>query len=125
MLNIYTKYGFYKEDSKQITLEGIDGAEKIQKIMSDLRNNAPEKIGGYKVRKIRDYEIQKINNLETNEISNITIPKSNVLYYELENDAWVCVRPSGTEPKIKYYIGVKESSLEEADKKIEEIKSSL
>ena len=126
MLNIYTKYGFYKEDSKQITLEGIDGAEKIQKIMSDLRNNAPEKIGGYKVREIRDYEIQKINNLETNEISsNITIPKSNVLYYELENDAWVCVRPSGTEPKIKYYIGVKESSLEEADKKIEEIKSSL
>ena len=125
MLNIYNKYGYYREETKQVTLEGIDGAEKIKEIMENQRKKPLKEIAGYKVKRIRDYEASEMKDLNTNEIIKMNIPKSNVLYYELENDAWICVRPSGTEPKIKYYIGVKENSLEEADKKIEEIKSSL
>ena len=125
MLNIYDKYGYYKEDTKQVTLEGIDGAEKIKNIMNDLRENMPEKIGKYKVLKVRDYKVGIIKDVVTKEESKIDLPESNVLYYELENSAWVCVRPSGTEPKIKYYIGIKENSIEEAEKTMEEMKESI
>ena len=119
MQNIYKKYGYYKEGIKQITLEGIDGAEKIKEIMEKLRKNPPEKFGEYKVEKIRDYEKQTILDIKTKEIEKINMPKSNVLYYELSKDAWLAVRPSGTEPKIKYYIGVKGTSQEKADKMLE------
>lgn len=125
MKNIYKKYGFYKEGVKQITLEGIDGADKIKNIMSNLRENAPKKFGSFQVEKIRDYESQTILDLNTNEIEKIDMPKSNVLYYELSNDAWLAVRPSGTEPKIKYYIGVKGNSQEEADKMMEELQDNI
>lgn len=125
MKNIYKKYGFYKEGVKQITLEGIDGADKIKNIMSNLRENAPKKFGSFQVEKIRDYESQTILDLNTNEIKKIDMPKSNVLYYELSNDAWLAVRPSGTEPKIKYYIGVKGNSQEEADKMMEELQDNI
>ena len=125
MLEIYKKYGFYKEGIKQITLEGIDGLNKIKEILEDLRSNPPKEIANYKVKRIRDYENQTIIDLRTNKIVNIELPKSNVLYYELENNAWVAVRPSGTEPKIKYYIGVKEKSLDLADKKLKEIQDSI
>ena len=125
MINIYEKYGYYKEDTKQITLEGIDGAEKIQKIMDDLREKTPDKIGNYKVLRVRDYKSGIIKDLLTGDISKTDLPESNVLYYELENSAWVCVRPSGTEPKIKYYIGVKDNSIENAEKEMEELKKSI
>ena len=125
MQNIYKKYGFYKEGVKQITLEGIDGADKIKNIMSNLRENAPEKFGNFQVEKIRDYENQTILDLKTNKIEKMDMPKSNVLYYELSNDAWIAVRPSGTEPKIKYYIGVKGNSQEEADKMLEELENNI
>lgn len=125
MQNIYKKYGFYKEGVKQITLEGIDGADKIKNIMSNLRENTPKKFGSFQVEKIRDYESQTILDLNTNEIEKIDMPKSNVLYYELSNDAWLAVRPSGTEPKIKYYIGVKGNSQEEADKMMEELQDNI
>ena len=125
MINIYNKYGYYKEEAKSVTLEGIDGLKQISETMEKLRLNPPTKLGGYRVKRIRDYNLQEITNIETNEKSELNLPKSNVIYFELENDAWVCVRPSGTEPKIKYYIGVKENSMEEADKKIEEIKQDL
>lgn len=125
MQNIYKKYGFYKEGVKQITLEGIDGADKIKNIMSNLRVNAPKKFGNFQVEKIRDYENQTILDLKTNKIEKIDMPKSNVLYYELSNDAWLAVRPSGTEPKIKYYIGVKGNSQEEADKMLEELGNNI
>ena len=125
MQNIYKKYGFYKEGVKQITLEGIDGADKIKNIMSNLRENTPKKFGSFQVEKIRDYESQTIVDLNTNEIEKIDMPKSNVLYYELSNDAWLAVRPSGTEPKIKYYIGVKGNSQEEADKMMEELQDNI
>ena len=125
MQNIYKKYGFYKEGVKQITLEGIDGADKIKNIMSNLRENAPKKFGNFQVEKIRDYENQTILDLKTNTIEKIDMPKSNVLYYVLSNDAWLAVRPSGTEPKIKYYIGVKGNSQEEADKMLEELGNNI
>lgn len=125
MQNIYKKYGFYKEGVKQITLEGIDGADKIKNIMSNLRVNAPKKFGNFQVERIRDYENQTILDLKTNKIEKIDMPKSNVLYYELSNDAWLAVRPSGTEPKIKYYIGVKGNSQEEADKMLEELGNNI
>ena len=125
MQNIYKKYGFYKEGVKQITLEGIDGADKIKNIMSNLRGNAPKKFGNFQVEKIRDYENQTILDLKTNKIEKIDMPKSNVLYYVLSNDAWLAVRPSGTEPKIKYYIGVKGNSQEEADKMLEDLQDNI
>ena len=125
MLNIYKKYGFYREGAIQVTLEGVDGAKQIKEMMDEQRANPPKEFAGIKVKRIRDYQIQKIKDVETGDITEMDIPKSNVLYYELDNETWVCVRPSGTEPKIKYYIGVKENSLEEADNKIEDIKSKL
>ena len=125
MINMYNTYGYYKEGVKQLTLEGIDGQEQIKNKMLELRNNPPKKIGDYKVKKIRDYEKQIILNCETEEITKIDLPTSNVLYYELEEDGWIAVRPSGTEPKIKYYIGVKGNSLEDADKKLNELEKNI
>ena len=125
MMRMYEEYGYYKEEIKQVTLEGIDGAKKIEQIMKNFRENKPKQIGKYKVEKIRDYEAQTILDCNTNETSKINMPKSNVLYYELENDGWIAVRPSGTEPKIKYYMGVKGTSLEDAKEKIEELKKEM
>ena len=104
MMKIYEKYGFYKEDQVSIVLEGADGAEKIKDMMTKMRNNLPEKIGKYKVIEFKDVELDEVKNLVTGEQRKTGLPKSNVLYYELENNAWCCVRPSGTEPKIKLLI---------------------
>ena len=125
MVKMYEKYGYYKEDTISITLEGVDGAEQINKIMQNLRENPPKEFGEYKVQKVRDYKSGKIIEIETGKESNTNLATSNVLYYELNNDAWICVRPSGTEPKIKYYIGVKGTSFEDAEDKLEKIKEYL
>ena len=121
MQNIYKKYGFYKEGIKQITLEGIDGAEKIKETMEKLRKNPPENFGEYKVEKIKDYEKQTILDIKTKKIEKINMPKSNVLYYELSKDAWLAVRPSGTEPKLKFYYGVKGTDANDAEVKEKEL----
>lgn len=125
MTKMYEKYGYYKEEVKQVTLDGLDGIEKIKNILENLRKDPPKKIGEYEVKKIRDYQEQKIYNIETKQIEKINMPKSNVLYYELNEDAWLAIRPSGTEPKIKYYIGVKGKNLENANKKLEEITTTF
>lgn len=125
MICLYEKYGYYKEDIMQVTLEGIDGAEKIQKILENLRENPPKAIGKYRIKKIRDYEANTILDCDSGTITETGLPISNVLYYELENNAWCCVRPSGTEPKIKYYMGVKGISMQDADRKMEELKEAL
>lgn len=125
MLLLYDKYGYYKEDLVTFTLKGIDGNRKIQRIMQGLRDNQLHEIGGLQVTKIRDYQESWIRSTETQEEEAIELPKSNVLYYELENDAWCCVRPSGTEPKIKFYMGVKEKNLKDAEEKCELIKKEL
>jgi phosphoglucomutase len=115
MIDMYEKYGYYKDDIQSITLKGIEGLEKIQNILETLRKEPPAEIGGYGVQRARDYKAGTIKDLRTGEISDTGLPASNVLYYELENDAWVCVRPSGTEPKVKFYYGIKGNSLENAD----------
>lgn len=124
MNEMYKKYGYYKEAQVSITLKGIEGEEKIKKILNDFRKNPPKKIGKYKVIAIRDYE-NGIINYENGEEKTTNLPKSNVLYYELEDNAWCCVRPSGTEPKIKFYIGVKEDSNEKAEEELEKIKNEM
>ena len=121
MLAMYERYGYYKDDVKAITLKGIEGLEKIQEIMNTLRADAPAEIGGYKVTSARDYKEGAIRSMETGEVAPTGLPSSNVLYYDLTDDAWVCVRPSGTEPKVKFYYGVKGESLEDADKKSEKL----
>ena len=117
MLAMYERYGYYKDDVTAITLKGIEGLAKIQEIMNTLRENAPAEIGGYKVTAVRDYKKDIITDTATGAVKPTGLPASNVLYYELEDDAWVCVRPSGTEPKVKFYLGVKGTSLEDADAK--------
>ena len=117
MIDMYEKYGYYKDDIQSITLKGIEGLEKIQKILSELRTNAPTQIGDYKVLVARDYKADTVKDLETGEVTPTGLPSSNVLYYELTDDAWLCVRPSGTEPKVKFYYGIKGTSLEDADAK--------
>ena len=121
MIDMYEKYGYYKDDVKAITLKGIEGLEKIQTILETLRADAPKEIGGYKVLKVRDYKKDTVTDLADGKVTSTGLPASNVLYYELEDDAWVCVRPSGTEPKVKFYYGIKGTSLEEADAKSESL----
>lgn len=115
MIAMYDRYGYYKDDVKSITLKGIEGLAKIQEIMETLRNNTPEKIGGYEVLSARDYKKDTIRDMKTGEVKPTGLPSSNVLYYDLPDNAWLCVRPSGTEPKVKFYLGVKGASLEDAD----------
>ncbi len=125
MINIYEKYGYFKEDLLSITLEGSDGAKQIKEIMENLRKSIPEKIGEYKVKEFRDYKTNKIIDLETKQETVTGLPESNVLYYDLEDGAWVCVRPSGTEPKIKFYIGVKGTSINDSVEKANKLKEDL
>ena len=125
MIDMYEKYGYYKEGLATLTLEGIDGAEKIQAMMNSQRENPPKEIGGLKVLAVRDYKAGTRRDMRTGEVTATGLPSSNVLYYELEDNAWCCVRPSGTEPKIKYYFGVKGSSLEDASEKLERLKKAM
>ena len=125
MQEMYKKYGYYREKQFSITLKGAEGAQKIKEMMENMRKASPQKIAGQKVLSIGDYEKQKIYSKETGKETPTNLPKSNVLYYELENDTWCCVRPSGTEPKIKFYMGVKGSSLEDAQEKLEELESGM
>ena len=117
MVDMYDKYGYYKDDIQSITLKGIEGLQKIQEILETLRKNPPAEVGGYKVVKARDYQAETIKDIATGEVTGTGLPKSKVLYYDLTDDAWLCVRPSGTEPKVKFYYGIKGSSLADADEK--------
>lgn len=125
MLNIYNKYGYYKEDLFTMTFKGADGAKKMQDMMDAYRKNTPKQVGAYKVLRLRDYKNDVITDLVTGETTPTGLPKSNVLYFELENDAWFCVRPSGTEPKIKFYAGIKGTSLEDSAKKLDELMEAI
>ena len=117
MLDMYERYGYYQDHVESITLKGIEGLEKIKKILGTLRAEPLSAIGSYEVLKVRDYQEDTITDLKTKEVKPTGLPKSNVLYYELQDDAWVCIRPSGTEPKVKFYIGVKGSSLTDSVEK--------
>jgi len=125
MLETYEKYGYFKETQYTITLKGIDGSRQIAEIMEKLRQNPPTAFGDLKVLKFRDYENDVIIDMETGEKTATGLPKSNVLYFELPDNAWCCARPSGTEPKIKFYMGVKGSSLEDAQARVEQLTEDL
>ena len=121
MIAMYEKYGYYKDAVQAISLKGIEGLEKIQKIMEYFRNNTPAEFAGSKVLSVRDYKADTICDMASGEVKPTGLPSSNVLYYDLEDQAWLCVRPSGTEPKIKFYYGVKGTSLADADEKSEKL----
>lgn len=118
---VYKKYGYFKEDIKSITLKGIDGLKDMDKIMTYLRTSSPSNVNGVEVIEIRDYKLGEIKNLVDNSVSNTNLPKSNVLYFTLSDKSWFCVRPSGTEPKIKIYFGVEEDSNDAADNKLKSL----
>ena len=117
MIEMYEQFGYYKDAIQSVTMKGIEGLQKIQEIMNSLRQNPPAEFAGHKVVAVRDYKADTITDVATGAVKPTGLPNSNVLYYELTDDAWVCVRPSGTEPKVKFYYGVKGTSLADADEK--------
>lgn len=125
MLSMYEKYGYYKEDLYTITMKGKEGSEQIAAIMENLRANPPKEFGQWKVLAMRDYTKDERVDIVTNEKTSTGLPSSNVLYFELSDDAWCCARPSGTEPKIKFYMGVKGNSLSDAKSKVTELTEGL
>ena len=125
MNDIYKKYGYYKEAQPSIVREGAQGAQEIKDMMTKMRNTEIKEVGGYKVLTFKDVEKDIVKNMQTGEITKIGLPQSNVLYYELEEDSWCCIRPSGTEPKIKLYMGVKGKTEEDANQKLEQLKKAM
>ncbi len=125
MLQMYEKYGYFKETQYTITMKGVSGAKEIAALMDKLRTNPPKAIGDAKVLKFRDYQENKIVDMETGAVTETGLPRSNVLYFELPNNCWCCARPSGTEPKIKFYMGVVGNSLEDAQAKVEKLTEDL
>ena len=125
MINLYNKYGYYKETQYAITMKGIEGANQIATIMDNLRNDPPKNFGDLKVKEFRDYKSGETLDIATGTKGSTGLPSSNVLYFELENDSWCCARPSGTEPKIKFYMGVKGNSLEDSKAKVEKLTEDL
>ena len=125
MIEMYEKYGYYKEGITTMTLKGIDGAAQIQSIMDNARANVPTTIGEYDVLTVLDYKKDTKKDMKTGEVTTTGLPSSNVLYYQLSNDAWCCVRPSGTEPKIKFYFGVKGTSLTDSEEKLKTLSEEV
>lgn len=125
MIKLYEEYGYFKEGLHTITMKGVSGAQAIKDIMAALRENPMKELAGLKVTAVRDYDKNEVTDMATGEKSETGLPKSNVLYFDLENDSWCCARPSGTEPKIKFYMGIKGESLEDADAKLNALKDAL
>jgi len=121
MISMYEKYGYYREGLHSITLKGMDGIAQMTKIINDLRENPPKKLGKLEVLKMADYQNSTLRDMKSDVLSDIALPVSNVLYFELSNNSWCCARPSGTEPKIKFYMGVKGENLADADEKLQEL----
>lgn len=121
MLDIYEKYGYYKEGQYTVTLKGIDGSRQIAEIMEKLRKDPPKAFGSQQVLRLRDYQTDRMLDVVTGREESTGLPRSNVLYFELPDEAWCCARPSGTEPKIKFYMGVKGVDMQDARKKLEQL----
>ncbi|EEL48705.1 MULTISPECIES: phospho-sugar mutase [Bacillus cereus group] len=125
LLEVFAKYGFFREDLVSLTLKGKDGAEKIQEMLASFRANPPKEVAGLAVTSVEDYKASMITMLEDGSKKEIHLPKSNVLKYQLADGSWFCLRPSGTEPKIKFYFGVKDDSLQNSEQKLLAIKEDI
>ena len=125
MVSLYETYGYYKEGLETMTLKGMDGAEKIQSMMNEMRSNPPKKIGAWDVLALRDYKKDIRTEIASGKVTPTGLPESNVLYYELSDNAWCCVRPSGTEPKIKFYFGVVGADIKDSEKKLDELRTAM
>ncbi|AHA74524.1 MULTISPECIES: phospho-sugar mutase [Bacillus] len=125
LLEVFEKYGFFREDLVSLTLKGKDGAEKIQEMMATFRENPPKEVAGLTVVAVEDYKASIVTSLQDGNKEEIHLPKSNVLKYQLEDGSWFCLRPSGTEPKIKFYFGVQDSSLQNSEQKLLTIKEDI
>ena len=125
LISLYKKYGCYLEGTKSIVLEGIDGAEKINAIMDKFRNEPMTEYSGSKILRAWDVSAGTIKDIASGKVTELDLPKSNVLRFDLENNGWFAIRPSGTEPKIKFYFGVCEDSVEKANAKLDEYKKQL
>ena len=125
MISLYERYGYYKEGLETMTLKGMDGAARIQGMMDEMRNNPPKKIGSWEVLALRDYKKDTRTDLATGDVTETGLPTSNVLYYELSDRAWCCVRPSGTEPKIKFYFGVVGKDMEDSERKLDALRVAM
>ena len=125
LLKLYEKYGYYRDGVKSMTMKGLEGMARIQRIMKTFRENTPQELGGYKVVMAKDYQTQVFRNLETGEESGSPLPVSDVLHYTLEDGTWVCIRPSGTGPKLKFYIGVKADGLQAAQDKVDALDADI
>lgn len=125
MEEIFKRYGYFKENLQTLTLDGKDGATQITNMMEAIRNNIPQQVAGYKVLEFQDFKFDRKLNFLTQEESTTNLPRSNVLYFKLEHDAWFCIRPSGTEPKIKLYMGVSGESHEQAQQSLEQLANQL
>ena len=125
LLALYEKYGYFREGVKSLTMKGLEGMERIALIMKTFRENTPAELGGFKVVVAKDYKTQVFKNLVTGEESGSPLPVSDVLHYTLEDGTWVCIRPSGTEPKLKFYIGVKADSLQAAQDKVDVLNADI
>ena len=125
MVSLYETYGYYKEGLETMTLKGMDGAEKIQSMMNEMRSNPPKKIGAWDVLALRDYKKDTRTEIASGKVTPTGLPESNVLYYELSDNAWCCVRPSGTEPKIKFYFGVVGADIKDSEKKLDELRTAM
>jgi phosphoglucomutase len=125
MIEMYEKYGYYKEGITTLTLKGIDGAAQINAIMTKAREESPVKVGDYEVLFAIDYKNDSRKDVKTGKVTPSGLPSSDVLYYELSDNAWCCVRPSGTEPKIKFYFGVKGTSLADADNRLKSLQENM
>ena len=123
MENIYKKYGYYDEKTVSVTFKGIEGMQKIKSIMEGFRRNPPKEVGDYQILRCRDYMADTITDNRTGEVIPTGLPKSDVLYYEMNDDAWFAIRPSGTEPKIKFYYGVKGDSREDTTDRLNRLSS--
>ena len=125
LLALYEKYGYYREGVKSLTMKGLEGMERIALIMKTFRENTPAELGGFKVVVAKDYKTQVFKDLVTGAESGSPLPVSDVLHYTLEDGTWVCIRPSGTEPKLKFYIGVKADSLQAAQEKVDALNADI
>lgn len=125
LLEVFEKYGFFREDLVSLTLKGKDGAEQIQEMMATFRENPPKEVAGLTVVAVEDYKASIVTSLQDGHKEEIHLPKSNVLKYQLEDGSWFCLRPSGTEPKIKFYFGVKDNSLQNSEQKLLAIKEDI